>query len=144
MFLPVSFTWSSRKIESEPLEISDTQILILDKDDQTHVCTIEGDWNWWGYEPYVIDSLSRAEDYLEGREYLETDEGLKIPRCNIKNVKFKEVNQREVTPTYTLPGVKNWSGIDWFCVMCTVAFGAITVGCIGAVVWLGLKFLFKF
>lgn len=108
------------------LILTDTEMHILDKDGQTHVRTIEGDWSCWGFRddtPYVISSRERASSYLERNEYIVTDADLRIPRCNVKTVEFKQINERKVQPTQDFRGIPDWHAGDWFTAVFIGGFG---------------------
>lgn len=120
------------------LRLSDCVVTIVDKDDSLHSFVVEGSWHL-GYmdrpRPYAHKSKELARDIIESREYLKTDKGLHIPRCNIKHVTFSEVNEREVEPTYVSKGIKDWDRLDWFAALFCTGVGGGVLFVLGLVVY---------
>lgn len=109
--------WNNAIVDNGPaLNPTDTIMVIIDKDDKVHNCTVVGGWSDNGFfsdAPYVIDSKRKAIDYMERNEFLLTDEDFRIPRCNIKSVKMYETATARVQPQMELRGIRNWDFIDF-------------------------------
>lgn len=103
------------------IEVYDLKINILDKDNNIHTKTLQGGWRFGEdivgntTNPHAIDLVYKA-DYiiLQHKEYIITDKGLRIPRCNIKNVSYEKINQEMVQPSRTFRGIPDWNSYDWF------------------------------
>lgn len=135
------FGWKTfEKPWGEPLTITDLEIHILDKDNQTHIRTIKGKWSCWGLHtdvtPYVDDIRYRATVLLERSEYVQLDnKDVRIPRCNIKTVTYKEVNERQEQPMQEFRGIPRWHGGDWFCFMFMAGFGLLCLGALALIIF---------
>lgn len=111
------FGWDNKVVNvGEPIMLHDIEIHILDKDDNTHIRTIKDSWHVEfdkrAYRSNVDDW--RAKYLLESKEYVQTDEKILIPRCNIKQITLKNVNERYEQPTTKLIGIRNWGFEEWF------------------------------
>lgn len=129
------FHWNNSYTEKE-VEVDDLTIVIVDKDDASHSIKREGVY-WWEQpyeEPTACDTADIATRFIERHEYLCTDAGLHIPRCNIKNVKFKDQKKRVVVASWEHLGIRNWGTFEWlsflFVAGCVTVFLAFIAFCI--------------
>lgn len=124
--------WTMKQVE-----VTDLIIEILDKDDKIHTMRRKCGWYWDDFEtgPKPKDLKMSAEYMLERDEYLITDAGLRIPRCNIKHVEFKDQPKRTVEAEWCHLGVRDWGSFEW--IAFTFCSGVITVilGIFGLCIW---------
>lgn len=122
---------SSVENDGPELQIYDLCATIRDKDGDDHLIIFYAKvMSWDSDKPYLRDIYRVADYYFKSNDVVVTDGGLRIPMCNIKNIKYKEINQRSHQPTVNIKGVKDWQGSDWVLFF----FGIFLVG-------LGLAFL---
>lgn len=108
--------WNSAEVKLNSVVVYDVLATIVDKDGVEHTKIFKGDYTYglWDTDfAYTINTRSQADKYFERNEYVTTDAGLKIPRCNIKHIKYSIISETEVTPSHTVLGLRDWPWYDW-------------------------------
>lgn len=117
------FAWNSKSTDIGKFTFEDYEANIIDKDNQKHKITRLSELHysdfWLNGAPhgYTSNAKNSLINYLERNEYVETDDGVFIPRCNIKSVTFSCFKTRTEGFIYENPGIRDWNSSEWFSVI---------------------------
>lgn len=125
---------------SETLAVQTYQALIVDKDNLVHSLTMEPtvtQHDLGGNRiplrvAYSADSRIRID--LESNEYVKTDAGLLIPRCNIKHITIKQHDLIDITKSWVERGIPHWDSFDWFMAFLSPIFLSVMVLAIAGII----------
>lgn len=130
------FHWKDKHFTAS-IKVKKAVAVVTDKDGNIHRMTRDPNVrrdHWLSgdrVDPYVswkADDKIRYE--LQDKEYVTTDDGLLIPRCNISNVRIEEGEEYEEGFDWTDKGMKHWSALAW---MMFFLVGLFCLGIVGAI-----------